>query len=196
MAEPTVRRRPGERRAEILAAATEAIATKGFRGTSLADIALTVGVSQPGLLHHFPSKEQLLLAVLEQRDQEDTALVDAIWAEPDKGFVESLLAVCAHNVERPEIVRLYAIMTAESIDPSHPAHEFFRGRYDRVRRRLTEHVRKDQVGGRLAPDLDPDEVAVDVLALMDGMQVQWLLDPSLDMCAALERHLRRLENPR
>lgn len=67
MAEPTVRRRPGQRRAEILAAATEAIASKGFRGTSLADIALVVGVSQPGLLHHFPSKEQLLLAVLEQR---------------------------------------------------------------------------------------------------------------------------------
>lgn len=98
-------------------------------------------------------------------------------------------------MERPEIVRLYAIMTAESIDPSHPAHEFFRDRYDRVRRRLAEHVRKDQSGGRLAPDLDPDEVAVEVLALMDGMQVQWLLDPSLDMCAVLERHLRRLESP-
>ena len=60
-----------ERRDAILAAANEVFATRGFRGASLATIAKRVGMSEPGLLHHFASKEELLLELLKLRDQHD-----------------------------------------------------------------------------------------------------------------------------
>ena len=53
-------------RSEILRTATRLFAAKGFDGTSLKDIADAGGIRKPSLLYHFPSKEQLRLAVLEQ----------------------------------------------------------------------------------------------------------------------------------
>ena len=63
--------RSEERRAEIVRAALEVIAERGYRGASLAAVAEKVGLTQQGLLHHFPTKEALLVAVLEERDQWD-----------------------------------------------------------------------------------------------------------------------------
>jgi AcrR family transcriptional regulator len=51
-------------RGDILDAALELFASKGFFGTSLRDIARAVGVRESALYHHFPSKEALFEAVL------------------------------------------------------------------------------------------------------------------------------------
>jgi AcrR family transcriptional regulator len=65
------RTRSEERRAEIVRAALEVIAERGYRGASLAAVAERVGLTQQGLLHHFPTKDALLVAVLEERDKWD-----------------------------------------------------------------------------------------------------------------------------
>ena len=59
------RTRSEERRAEIVRAALEVIAERGYRGASLAAVAERVGLTQQGLLHHFPTKEALLVAVMD-----------------------------------------------------------------------------------------------------------------------------------
>ncbi len=53
------------RRDQLLDVALEAFAAKGYRGTSVGAIAERVGMSEPGLLHHFPTKVALLQATLE-----------------------------------------------------------------------------------------------------------------------------------
>ena len=58
------------RRQEIIDAAVEVFATVGYHKGSLRDVADRVGMSQAGLLHHFPSKEHLLQAVLTWRDED------------------------------------------------------------------------------------------------------------------------------
>ena len=67
----SARVRSEERRAEIVRAALEVIAERGYRGASLAAVAERVGLTQQGLLHYFPTKDALLVAVLEERDQWD-----------------------------------------------------------------------------------------------------------------------------
>jgi len=54
-----------ERKVLILQAAFEVFSNLGFRGGSLAKIAELVGISEAGILHHFKSKDALLIAVLE-----------------------------------------------------------------------------------------------------------------------------------
>jgi AcrR family transcriptional regulator len=65
---PVVRRpearRPGARREQILDAAAELFARRGFRGTSIEDIGAAVGISGPALYRHFPSKEMVLAEML------------------------------------------------------------------------------------------------------------------------------------
>ncbi|WP_197511363.1 TetR/AcrR family transcriptional regulator [Tessaracoccus coleopterorum] len=77
MTESTTRRRTGvrpatlERRQAILAAATDVFGSKGYANGTLHDIADQVGMTHAGILHHFGSKDQLLLEVLTYRDQTD-----------------------------------------------------------------------------------------------------------------------------
>lgn len=188
---PSVRNRrpPGVRREQILAVATEMFGNAGFRGVSLADIAARVGISQPGLIHHFHSKEELLIATLERRDAESTQHVEDAFS--GLSAVDVMLSLCRHNMANPESMRLYAVESAESLEPDHPAHEFFLRRYARVRQTVADRARRDQQRGWFPTDVDPAEFATGVIALMDGLQVQWLLDPTFDMAAVLAIYLDR-----
>jgi AcrR family transcriptional regulator len=182
-----------ERREEILAAADAAFAKQGFRGASLATIAQQVGLSQPGLLHHFPSKEDLLLEVLRYRDERQREWVEQAVEDADS-YAEALLELCATNEQTPGLVRLFAVLAAEGVDDDHPAHELFKQRYRELREIVASRFVSEQREGRLAPEVDPRTLAVQVLALFDGLQLQWLLEPdAIDMVEALREFLARLD---
>jgi AcrR family transcriptional regulator len=181
-----------ERRDAILAAANEVFATRGFRGASLATIATRVGLSEPGLLHHFGSKEGLLLELLKLRDQHDLERIARAF-EAHAQTLDVLVELCRQNAERPGIVRLFTILAAESVDDDHPAHDWFLERYRVRRRELVAALGDEQREGRIAADLDVGALAAQILALFDGLQIQWLLEPgSIDMVAVLEDFLDRL----
>jgi AcrR family transcriptional regulator len=181
-----------ERRDAILAAANEVFAKRGFRGASLATIAKHVGLSEPGLLHHFASKEELLLELLELRDQHDDERIEQARAA-HTNMHDVLLELCRQNAGRPGIVRLFTILAAESVDEDHPAHAWFFDRYTERRRHVASAVAAEQREGRIDPAFDADTLASQVLAMFDGLQIQWLLDPqSVDMVAVFENFLARL----
>jgi AcrR family transcriptional regulator len=181
-----------QRRDAILAAANEVFAKRGFRGASLATIAKRVGMSEPGLLHHFASKEELLLEVLKLRDQHDDERIAQARAA-HAGPLEVVLELCRQNQERPGIVRLFTILAAESVDDDHPAHEWFLARYGDRRAVLADRLANAQRDGDIDAALDPESVASQILAMFDGLQLQWLLDPgAVDMTAVFEDFLSRL----
>ncbi|MEU6786423.1 TetR/AcrR family transcriptional regulator [Nonomuraea angiospora] len=188
-----VRRPAAARREQILTVAADAFAVAGFRGTSLAEVAQKVGVSQPGLLHHFDSKESLILAVLQQRDLQDEQHVEAQFQGVEVTTREWLMAFCRRNETQPGLVRLFTVQSAESLNPAHPAHDFFYQRNQRVRARIARLIIADQENGRLSPSLDPAATAAELVSLMNGLQLQWLRDPAIDMCGLFETSLLRLE---
>ena len=181
-----------ETRTAILDAALEVFAQSGYRAGSLREVAERVGMSEAGLLHHFRSKSALLLALLDHRDDLSRARVD--FDLPDG--VESLRALAElarFNAAQPGIVELYCTLSAEATSPTHPAHEYFVNRYRFVRDSITGAFRRVAAAGRLAEGIDPDRAAVNTIALMDGLQVQWLLDPaSTDMAEALHDVFRSM----
>ncbi|PYY47482.1 TetR/AcrR family transcriptional regulator [Curtobacterium sp. MCBD17_023] len=170
------------KREEILSVALELVATQGFRRTSIKDIADAVGLTQAGLLHYFDSKDELWVAILRRRDDLDNA---AQWDAPD--FAALLAAVVRHNAEVPGLVQMFVnLSAAAATDPDHPAHAYFRERYETTRARMTDDFRRMQQDGRLRTDLDPEELASVLLATSDGMQIQWLYDPTRDMAEHVE----------
>jgi AcrR family transcriptional regulator len=176
----------------ILDAAIRAFAARGYRGASIDSIAAEVGVSRQGVLHHFPSKVKLLVAVLQRRDEEDTT-VAAELMERHGSLVEAFDAWRQYRADRLGLAQLYTVLSAEAVDPQHPAHDYFVDRYRTLRTRLVADITGLQAEGRLARTLGPETLASLFIAIMDGLQLQQQLDgDSLDADTVLVDLLRAL----
>jgi AcrR family transcriptional regulator len=183
------------RREAILRAASEVFADHGYRGATLALIADRVGMSAPGLLHHFPTKEHLLIDLLALRHERDSERVKALASVRGGRILDALLVLAAKNADSPGLVRLFTILAAESIDDDHPGHDWFVQRYRRSRGFVAERLIEEQRVGLIRDDVDPDLVAAQILAMFDGLQLQWLLEPDeVDMVAALDDYLGDLRS--
>jgi AcrR family transcriptional regulator len=169
------------KREEILTTALDVIARNGYRRTSVRELAEAVGLSQAGLLHYFSSKEELFQEVLRKRDEVDIETFDFHRERPIEAFFE----VIRHNSEVPGLVQLHAQVSTEAGDLDHPAHEFFVERYAQFRATFAGMLRDEQAAGRIDPDLDLDRIGTLFLAAADGLQTQWMLDPSIDMAEHL-----------
>jgi AcrR family transcriptional regulator len=165
------------KREEILTAALDVIARNGYRRTSVRELADAVGLSQAGLLHYFSSKEELFQEILRKRDDVDMAAFD----DDGEHRIDGFFALIRHNSEVPGLVQLYAQVSTEACDPAHPAHAFFVERYQQLRGMFGQLVREEQQAGNIDPDLDPERIANLFAAATDGLQTQWMLDPSIDM---------------
>jgi hypothetical protein len=86
------------------------------------------------------------------------------------------------------------VILAESILPAHPAHAYFRRRYARAREILAGHLARAQEKKFLRKDVEPKALAAVLLATMDGLQLQWLLDPKVDMAGSFEIFSRILSD--
>jgi AcrR family transcriptional regulator len=177
----------GERSKEtILEAALPLFARQGYRGASLASIASAAGLTQPGLLHHFPSKEELLLGLLDWRDRDDGKRLSGLRDGDGLGYLERLQDLVAHNATAPELVALFTTLVGEGSSPEHPAHEYFVERYRRIRGRALRTLREGQHAGEIREDVDLETIVPLLFAVMDGLQIQWLLDPEIDMVASFD----------
>jgi len=184
----------GERTKErILRAALELFSEQGFASTSVRDIAARAEITHVGLMHHFPSKDDMLVRILEYREQQDE--------ENAKSFsdfgIDKLFAwvvdVVQTNVAHPDRVRLYVKLSAEATDDEHPARAYFTRRYTRVldalERAFADHFEVTPP----SVDVTPRAAAESIIALMDGLQIQWLLfDGAIDMPARVRGHLASL----
>ncbi|KJL25419.1 HTH-type transcriptional regulator AcrR [Microbacterium oxydans] len=193
----TVRVRPAtlEKREQILKAAIEIFGNKGSTNGTLADVAEQVGITHAGVLHHFGSKQKLLLEVLAYRDRDDVAGLAQKHIPGGPELFLHLVRTAFTNEKRPGIVQAYTVLSAESVTDEHPSRPFFDDRYTTLRREVADafHELCAQEGVR-----DPDSVAAAsaaILAVMDGLQLQWLLRPeAIELGATSEFAIRAIVN--
>ncbi|WP_182347150.1 TetR/AcrR family transcriptional regulator [Tomitella gaofuii] len=175
------------RRTEIARRALDLFAAQGYRGTSMSGIAEAVGTSKASLFHHFGDKLGLLTAVLAQRDRSDADLV----AGPACPAADRLRQL-AGMVTAPGVVQLYTVLASEAATPGHPAHEYFRVRFHRALDYFGGLFDAADADGTLRSGKVPRDQAVLAVALWEGTQVQWLLQP--DSCAfdtVIDAYVRR-----
>src|ERR1044072_976253 len=80
---------------------------------------------------------------------------------------------------------LLPLMAAESSALDHPAHQWFRDRYEKVVDGVAIATRRDQDKGRISNSRDHREIAEALVALWDGLQLQWLIAPRRDLVAGM-----------
>lgn len=187
-------RKTRETRARILAASMDVFAAQGYRGSSLREIGDRCGLDQSTILYHFPSKEELVLAVMQERDRRETeelaALAQLSPSDAASDVAAAFLRLAAATAQTPGVVELYTVMAAESVTEEHPLADYMRQRAERVRAGLLQWFDYLADHDRLREGVDAQVAATTFLALWEGLQLHWLMDrPAVDIPSALSAYL-------
>ena len=172
------------KREEILAKTVEAFGKTGYHATSMREIAAACDLSQAGLLHHFPNKEAILLALVDRREQAQEERTAEGKKTSGSTWQERSLQAQKINEEESALTRLWANLVGEATDPNFPAHEYFLERYRKSRASFALDIANDH--GRTTPNQEDQIQAAIIIAIWDGLQTQWLLDPKFEMRPAFE----------
>ena len=160
----------GERtRARIVEEAAVLIHERGVAGTTLDDVKAAAEVSGSQLYHYFPDKNDLVQAVIDY--QADATVSNQRHA--DLGSVEGVQAwrdmviTAAERVQAKGGCPLGSLggQLAES-DPE--ARSLIAAGFERWTTEISEGLRSLQASGQLPPGLDPDDLAVTLLATLQG----------------------------
>lgn len=178
------------RRREILDRAIDVFRERGADGTSLRRIAEALGVSHAALLHYFDSREQLLVAVYAHAESQREGLPLAHTG------VASITDAAVANVEVPGLVQLYSTLLAASLEAGNDVgRQYFSDRFARLRARLTADFEHEQQAGRMRADVPAAHIAALLIAASDGLQIQWLLEPSVGLETTLRTFADLLAPP-
>ena len=174
MTEPVAGRYPKgvAKREAILDAALAVFGEVGLHGASLREIASRVGVSHQSLMHYFPTKNELLMAVLRRRDERLRRHFD------DEGGMSlgELISVAEDNVDMRGVIELYNMASAEATNREHPAHGYYSEFYESIVESTVRFLQRAADRGVLREGWTPESAARAVLAVQDGLQLQWLYD--------------------
>jgi AcrR family transcriptional regulator len=182
------------RREAILDTAASRFSEAGYHRTPMAGIARDVGLTERGLLHHFPTKGHLLIAVAERRFD---LLLEWVAEVPESADglrpLRALLGMTSHFLAQTGFIELFVLVAAETAAPDSPAGVLYAERYGRAVREFTRDFRPGVAAGVLRPDIDYAAVARRCVAVCDGLQLQWVLSRgSLDLLGELRAFLEEL----
>ena len=202
-----------DKRARILNEAVVLFGEHGYAGTSLADIANAADISKAGLLHHFSSKDELFAKVLERRDREDALsilvesptsgedVVDApvdtvgnvdtleVAATPDIdvdpwSLLDRYIELLERNVAHRDLTAIYTATAVSVLDAAHPAHRWMANHLNGAVERFEASFEAGKAAGLVDPQMPSRLVARSLVALTDGLQLQWLCSTTPQTAAA------------
>ncbi|NII51672.1 TetR/AcrR family transcriptional regulator [Frigoribacterium endophyticum] len=158
------------KREAILDAALPVFGKVGFHGASLREVARQCGVSHQSLMHYFPTKDALLMAVLRRRDERLRQHFDDVGGMR----LAELVELAEYNVDVPAVISLFITASAEATSSDHPAHDYYADHYDRIVSSTSAYLGVAERRGWLRDGFTAETAARVVLAVQDGLQLQWL----------------------
>lgn len=158
------------------------MATEGYRGFSLRDVAQAVGISHPAVIYHFPSKDALLMAVIERFEARlgmfDVAVDSETGDLVELGLRPHTLGALALSIMRlatcgqaETIIALDCGLAVEASSPSHPAHAHYRYRFQHLGTFLVAELTRLEEKGIVHIDVTPRAKAKQMIRAWYGTAV-------------------------
>ncbi len=168
-----------QRRDQMLAAAAELIAERGFAETRIADVAARVGASPALVIYYFGTKDKLLTEALRYSEQAFYAVADELMASPSSMVprLETLVRLTCIPQPKDDIAGAWGLwFELWSQAFRHPGVKKDRVELDQRWRTLVGQVVRDGVHAGEIEVVDSEEFAVAFTALLDGLSIQVALD--------------------
>ncbi|WP_026911388.1 TetR/AcrR family transcriptional regulator [Patulibacter minatonensis] len=179
MARPVDPERHLRRRLHIIDAALTRFAADGFDGASTAAICRTAGIGSGTFFHYFPTKVDVLLAILELGTDEASAFFRTQDGRDDP--VEVLLAYVDHEADSLRDERAGGFVRAVGAVATHERVAVALARHQEVvRDALAPWVQRARDAGAIRTDLPAAQTIRWVLALIDGFATQTAEGPGFD----------------
>ncbi|GEM_PF-1103031 len=192
---PRWRRRPAERRREILDAALGVFGSHGYDCATVAEVARRAGVCPATVLHYFGSKASLFETLLEDRFlgglDEEEALVTEVRDEPVRFTMRRLMTRMWKRLMAPGMADLLLVGMAKSTTFPEAGHVVFRSISERWRRLLVTVLQTAIDRGEyraVDPHLTARVLAGGLGGMMMGMHRFACYDPSAPPPDALLSH--------
>ena len=176
------------RREAILDAAVDLLAEVGYHGMSLRDVARHVGISHPGVIYHFPSKEVLLMSVVQRYEKQLGFDLDNLEKLDALPVLDTLLEVTSRLNDNPMIIEVECMMMVEACSEIHPAHDHYMHRSARLLSILRRAWSRLQQDGKVSATEDPLRLAEIQAAVFNGILIHWLYDRDFDASEELARY--------
>lgn len=183
------RRQADETSEEILEAAKHLFSVKGYRRTTIAEVARQVGITDAGVLHHFPSKRELLAAVLSKSTEHQAEMFKDLL---DKGGLEALNAFGNWGEvmeNEPYHMGLEVALSAEALDGPSPLRDFFVRRYKVLNRWLIRTFEQGIEASEIRSDTDVAKEVSNLVAYLDGMRMQWFFEVNRNLGASVRAYV-------
>ena len=168
----------GEKRGEILSAATRAFSRKGYAATKVEDIAREAGVAKGTVYIYFSSRDEILLAAFEAFEEELLASVEVVMetGEPPLQRLRSVVCAVLSGVEtEPELSRVVLDFWAAGAFEGGESRIDFGRIYAGYRRLVGELLEEAKREGTARRDLPENAPAV-VVGAVEGVLLQWIVD--------------------
>ena len=147
-----------------------------------------VGISKQGVLRYVENKDKMLALVYDEYygqtgTPEDFFSSGMPGSDPSAPhFPAYLRYLVKHNSRRRMMVQLCAVLSAESLNPDHPLHDEFMERMDNIWAHYSRYP------WLVPPQLGSWEESMrpavrKAMEIMDGIQLWWLREPEVDLCA-------------
>lgn len=165
-----------DRKAQIVAEVLRLADEIGPDRLSTTDVARAIGISQPAIFRHFSTKGALWLAVAEyiaERLQTDWAVAEARASGPRarlRALIEAQLTTISETPALPSI-----LFSRELHVDNQALREVFRGLLGAFQGRLVAVIRDLQASGHLRREVSPDDVAILLTSLVQGVAIRWSL---------------------
>jgi AcrR family transcriptional regulator len=179
------------RRPQIVEAAAEVLYERGLLETRIGDIAKRAGTSSPTILYYFESKDRLLEEAVDHTDREFYARVTEGQERYERAS-DKLIHLIEETSLGPDGLSDWTLWMEIWVRARRD--ESVRNSYFRLDRRqrnlIADIVREGQDHGEFSPDADPDEFALLLSGLLDGLGVQVTLgQPDVSPARMVERCL-------
>jgi AcrR family transcriptional regulator len=171
------------KRAMILDAAMKLFARKGVNATKMADIAISAGIGKGTIYEYFPTKESIFMAGFEQFYLQMENALSEILSSPlsPTEKLENILSVSMDFLIKgdPDFARVMMEFWAEGIrreETDKPLSFNLKEIYAHYRKILTDII-EEGIGQGIFHSLSPSTVASLLIGTLDGIYLQWFLDP-------------------
>lgn len=174
------------RRQQILEAALRCFSRDGFHNTTTADIVRESGVSQGTLYLYFTTKDDIILALADDRHQSE-AFLDALAMseqDPVQGLL-TLIELHGRGLDDPQrmAARRVGVQGWAEALRSEAIHDSVVGGIARVRVGIGRLIARGQASGQIRPEVEPDAVARMLIAVFQGFVLQAAWGEPLDLPA-------------